>query len=74
LAPTIHVPFTSLTGGMPVSTFDPNFMASLQWQLSTTLANPDGRGRDGPRPCGLGPPPAQIPACGTTALGSCLGW
>ena len=33
-----------------------------------------GRGRDGPRPCGLGPPPAQIPACGTTALGSCLGW
>ena len=28
-----------------------------------------GRGRD--RPCGR--PPAQIPACGTTALGSCLG-
>jgi hypothetical protein len=28
----------------------------------------DGRGRD--RPCGR--PPAQIPACGTTALGSCL--
>ena len=27
------------------------------------------RGRD--RPCGR--PPAQIPACGTTALGSCLG-
>ena len=27
------------------------------------------RGRDGP----YGPPPAQIPACGTTALGSCLG-
>jgi hypothetical protein len=27
------------------------------------------RGRDGPR----GRPPAQIPACGTTALGSCLG-
>jgi hypothetical protein len=27
-----------------------------------------GRGRD--RPCGR--PPAQIPACGTTALGSCL--
>ena len=42
LAPTIHVPFTSLTGGMPISTFDPNFMVSLQWQLSTTLANPDG--------------------------------
>jgi hypothetical protein len=29
-----------------------------------------GRGRD--RPCGR--PPAQIPACGTTALGSCLGY
>jgi len=28
------------------------------------------RGRD--RPCGR--PPAQIPACGTTALGSCLGF
>jgi hypothetical protein len=28
----------------------------------------NGRGRD--RPCGR--PPAQIPACGTTALGSCL--
>ena len=28
-----------------------------------------GRGRNGP----CGPPPAQIPACGTTALGSCLG-
>jgi hypothetical protein len=27
-----------------------------------------GRGRD--RPCGR--PPARIPACGTTALGSCL--
>src|ERR1019366_2241036 len=23
--------------------------------------------------CGLGPPPARIPASGTTALGSCLG-
>jgi hypothetical protein len=30
----------------------------------------EGRGRD--RPCGR--PPAQIPACGTTALGSYLGW
>lgn len=33
----------------------------------------DGRGRDGPSPEGFGPPPAQIPACGATALGSCLG-
>ena len=31
-----------------------------------------GRGRDGPSLVGLGPPPAQIPACGTTALGSSL--
>ena len=29
----------------------------------------EGRGRDDP----YGPPPAQIPACGTTAPGSCLG-
>jgi hypothetical protein len=41
-APTINVPFASLIGGMPISTFDPSFMVSLQWQLSTTLANPDG--------------------------------
>jgi hypothetical protein len=33
------------------------------------LSGPDGRGRD--RPCGR--PPAQIPASGITALGSCLG-
>ena len=31
------------------------------------------RGRDGPSPCSFGSPPAQIPASGTTALGSCLG-
>ena len=31
------------------------------------------RGRDGPR-LGLGPPPAQIRASATTALGSCLGF
>jgi hypothetical protein len=41
-APTIQVPFTSLTGGVPISNFDPNFMVSLQWQLSSTLTNPDG--------------------------------
>ena len=37
----------------------------------TLTVPPDtlGRGRD--RPCGR--PPAQIPACGTTALGSYLG-
>ena len=32
-----------------------------------------GRGRDGPSPPWLGPPPARIPAGGTTAPGSCLG-
>ena len=29
---------------------------------------------DGGRDRPYGRPPAQIPACGTTALGSCLGW
>jgi hypothetical protein len=33
-----------------------------------------GRGRDSPSPCGLGLPPAQIPACASNALGSCLGF
>ena len=33
-----------------------------------------GRGRDSLRPCGLGPPPAQIPACAANALGSSLGF
>jgi len=41
-SPTIRVPFTAMTGGMPISTFDPKYMVGLQWQLSTTLANPDG--------------------------------
>jgi uncharacterized protein (TIGR03118 family) len=36
---------------------------------SAATIRQDGRGRD--RPCGR--PPAQIPACGTTALGSYLG-
>jgi transposase len=31
------------------------------------------RGRDSPSPCGLGLPPAQIPACTASALGSYLG-
>ena len=37
------------------------------WRLGARSA---GRGRDGP----CGPPPAQIPACSTTALGSYLGF
>src|SRR6266540_2158070 len=34
----------------------------------------DGRGRDSPSPVRARAAPAQIPACGTTALGSCLGY
>jgi hypothetical protein len=34
----------------------------------------DGRGRDRPSPCGLGWPPAQIPASAASALGSWLGY
>jgi len=41
-APTIRVPFASLSGGTPLSSFDPNAMVSLQWQLSTTLTHVDG--------------------------------
>jgi len=37
--------------------------------LALLLANMDDRGRH--RPCGR--PPAQIPACASNALGSCLG-
>jgi hypothetical protein len=36
----------------------------LTWRSQQT----NSRGRDRP----YGRPPAQIPACGTTALGSCL--
>ena len=39
-------------------------------RFTSTLTGTSGRGRD--RPCGR--PPAQIPACGTNALGSCLGY
>jgi hypothetical protein len=39
--------------------------------VGTALAG--GRGRDGPSPRGLGPPPARIPACASNALGSSLG-
>jgi hypothetical protein len=53
------------------------------WRVRTTGAElalsaarstgPNGRGRDGPSPHQLGPPPAQIPASAANALGSCLG-
>ena len=46
---------------------------------TTTTATATGTssgylGRAGPWHIGFGPPPAQIPACGTTAPGSCLGF
>ena len=46
-------------------------MTLRRFGISACTATPEGllRGRD--RPCGR--PPAQIPASGTTALGSCLG-
>jgi SRSO17 transposase len=46
---------------------DPDHRATLGIPADVVFRN---RGRD--RPCGR--PPAQIPACGTTALGSCLGY
>jgi hypothetical protein len=33
-AATVMVPFTSLTGGMPVSTLDPRTIVTVQWQLA----------------------------------------
>ena len=33
-ATTVMVPFTSLTGGMPVSTLDPSTIVTVQWQLA----------------------------------------
>ena len=53
-------------------------VATAHWRPPTLyLVNMEhvGRGQNGcgrDRPCGR--PPAQIPACGTTALGSCLGY
>lgn len=43
------------------------------WEADEAGGKWNGRGRDGPSPEGSGPPPARIPACRTTALGSCLG-
>jgi len=42
---------------------------------TTTATRPGDRGRDGSSLCcGLDPPPAQIPACTASALGSSLGF
>ena len=43
----------------------------LEYQLMKLFMCPTGHGRGRNRPPGR--PPAQIPACGITALGSCLG-
>ena len=45
-----------------------------QFEVGIGVVPGGGRGRDGPLLLRLGPPPAQIPASGTTALGSWLGY
>jgi hypothetical protein len=37
-APTVEVPFSAITGGMPVSAFDPATIVGVQWQLSAPAA------------------------------------
>jgi hypothetical protein len=41
-APTIQVPFSTLTGGMPVETLDPTTVLSLSWQLAAPLGQDAG--------------------------------
>jgi hypothetical protein len=43
---TMTVPFTALTGGMPVGTVDTTQLTSMQWQLALPAASSDG-GRAG---------------------------
>ena len=43
-APTIQVPFSAVTGGMPRATVDAAHMISFQWQLSAPPGLPDGGG------------------------------
>ena len=64
--------FASARSRMITLTSTPYFRAASACEISCEVTS-RSRGRDGPSPCGLGPPPAQIPACGTTARGSCLG-
>jgi hypothetical protein len=46
--------------------------AAVTLAVDDTLFKRSGKDRGRDRPCGR--PPAQIPACGITALGSCLGF
>jgi hypothetical protein len=46
-AATIQVPFSSLTGGVPIPTFDRANIVTVQWQLSAKL----GAGADGGNAC-----------------------
>jgi len=41
-SPTIRVPFTSFSGGMPQSAADPSSVLSVQWALSAPLGSSDG--------------------------------
>jgi hypothetical protein len=41
---TVKVPFSAMTGGMPIGTADPGTLINVQWQLSTALGTSDGGG------------------------------
>ncbi len=41
-SPTIKVPFTLLSAGMPISTLDPRTLLTVQWQLSAPVGASDG--------------------------------
>lgn len=43
-APTIRVPFSMLTGGMPVAALDVHSIVSVRWQLVSPLGTADGGG------------------------------
>ncbi len=41
---TVKVPFSAMTGGMPLNAADPRTLINVQWQLSTALGTSDGGG------------------------------
>jgi hypothetical protein len=43
-APTIRVPFTAFSGGMPTPTADPSTIVAVQWQLTAPLGSTDAGG------------------------------
>jgi hypothetical protein len=43
-APTIKVPFSALTAGMPNATLDPTTIVDVQWQLSARTGAADAGG------------------------------